>query len=531
MKSQTDFDRLNGAEPTLPESIRYRLDVVFAAAALTVLAGLLIPIPVRILDMAWIGGVCLAAAVVVVCAAAKSCHDLHGFSFLVGALVLLRISLTAMTVRKILAEHIAPTVIDILGKSVSGMGVIGAAIIALLLAVVGFGSIFPAANWIRRAAQHYADQILPVKRAALQAELGLKGIPRQQARQILEKIRAEMRFFGSMGAVAVLMRCEAVAGLVMIIVSLTIKVLTDAFMAGYNPELLDTLASDAAGLVIVAVVPSVAAAWGCAVLTRKDSLCLKTMEPATEEKPQKIQLAGSPGKSPSQAELLNPDFAAKARAIEQGGEKIAEFEPDKKTQPDEIEYPLQNLRCDSLEQYYQKLTEMILSIKKEKKQGILLTSPTDTPLGVHIAVNVAIRLASAGQKTLLIDAEPRRYAVAKAFELDASKTLAGPQKTCIENVSVFTAGNTETQAIGRTVLAMEKLHDRFDKILIYGPQRLQILAGKTASRLHTIIFVKPQANSSSVRLAAITRDFASVLVVPVPQETVHSPIAAGLAPQ
>jgi flagellar biosynthesis component FlhA len=147
MKSQPDSDRLPGAESTLPESLRYRLDVVFAAAALTVLAGLLIPIPVRLLDMAWIGGICLAAAVVVISAAAKSCHDLQGFGFLAGALVLLRISLTAMTIRKILVEHTASTVIDILGKSVHGIGIIGAAMIALLLAIVGFGSLFPAAGW------------------------------------------------------------------------------------------------------------------------------------------------------------------------------------------------------------------------------------------------------------------------------------------------------------------------------------------------------------------------------------------------
>jgi flagellar biosynthesis component FlhA len=329
MKSTTDFDKHNGTEPTLPESLQYRLDVVFAAAAITVLAGLLIPISVQILDIAWIVSACLAAAVVVICAVAKSCHDLQGFGFLVGALALLRISLTAMTVRKILVEHIASTVIDILGKSVAGVGAIGAATLALLLAIVGFGSILPAANWIRRAAQHYADEILPVKRAALQAELSLKKIPRQQAREILEKIRAEMRFFGSMGAVAVLIRCEAAAGLAMIVVSLTLKILTDTMAGGYNAELMNILASNAAGLVIVAVVPSVTANWSCAVLSRKDSLCLKTTETSAEagEKSQKIQLIGSTPENPKQIELLNPDFADKSRSVEQAGEKIAEFEP------------------------------------------------------------------------------------------------------------------------------------------------------------------------------------------------------------
>jgi hypothetical protein len=513
MKIASDFDRLGGAETTLPESIRYRLDIVFAAAALTVLAGLLIPVPTKLLDMAWIGCICLAAAVVVISVVAKSCHDLQGFGLLAGALALLRICLTAMTVRMILVEHTTSAVIGLLGKSVNGMGVIGAAVIALLLAVVGFGSLFPAASWIRQAVGHYAGQILPIKRAALQAELSLKGIAHQQGRQILDKIRTEMRFYGSMGAVAILMRCEAVAGLVMIVVALAIKALTDAAAAGYNPEFMDTLASDAAGLVIVAVIPSVLAGWACAVLTRKDSLCLKIVGSPGSEKPQTIKLAGRGGETGREVELLNPDFVTKARAIEQAGEKMAEFETERKTAPADKEYPVLAFGCTHLEEYYQKLTGILQSFESEKGQAILLTSPADTPLGINIAVNAAIGLVGAGLKVLLIDAEPQRYAAAKAFDLDASKTLSGPQKTCIDNLQIFTAGNTENQAIQRTGLAMDKLHEQFDRILIYGPQRLQILAGKLASRFRTVVFVKHPQGSTSVRLAPTTVNYASVVVL------------------
>lgn len=512
MKRQTDFDRADTAETALPESIRYRLDIVFAAAALTLLAGVLIPIPVRILDIAWIAGACLAAAVVVICTIAKSCHDLQGFGFLAGALVLLRICLTAMTIRKILVDNTSTTVLEILGKSVHGMGIIAAAIIVLLLAIVGLGSLFPAAGWIRQAGRNYANQILPIKRAALQAELSLKKIPHEQARQILEKIRAEMRFYGSMGAVAVLMRCEAVAGLVMIVAALAIKILSDAAAAGYNAELLDALASDAAGLVIVAVIPAAAAGWACAVLARKESLCLKAAESTDQEKPQKIKIISTSGQEPGEAELLNPDFAAKAHALGQG-EKIAEFETVKKTESIEKEYPIRKFRCDTLELYYQELTRIIQSIQNQTNQAILLTSPSDTLLGIQIAVNAAIRLVGAGLKVLLIDIEPHRCAAAKAFELDASKTLSGPQKTCIENLQVFTAGNNENQAIGRTILAIDKLNEQFDKILVYGPGRLQIIAGKSASRFHAVVLVNPPKQSDSIRLAAADQ-YASVTVLP-----------------
>jgi hypothetical protein len=160
------------------------------------------------------------------------------------------------------------------------------------------------------------------------------------------------------------------------------------------------------------------------------------------------------------------------------------------------------------------------AVKIEKKQAILLTSPPDTSLGIHVAVNAAIRLAGTGLKILLIDIEPHRCAAAKAFDLDASKTLTGPQKTCIGNLQIFTAGNTENQAIQRTALALEKLHEQFDRILIYGPQRLGILSGKSASSFHAVIFVKPTQGLATIGLAATTANYASIIVLPGPDSAV-----------
>jgi len=112
--------------------------------------------------------------------------------------------------------------------------------------------------------------------------------------------------------------------------------------------------------------------------------------------------------------------------------------------------------------------------------------------------------------------KPHRNAAALAFDLDAAKTMAGPQATCIANLSVFTAGHTETQAGQRISLAMEKLQDRFDCILLYGPQRMPILAGKTAARFHALIFVKPLKNTDSIRLSAGAGNFVSTTVLSIP---------------
>jgi len=119
-----------------------------------------------------------------------------------------------------------------------------------------------------------------------------------------------MRFFGSMGAVAILMRCRGGGG------TGDDRVLSDPQGADgcnggrYNAEFLNVLASNAAGLVIVAVIPSIAANWSCAALSRKDSLYLKSAFSAVEEEnnSRKIQLIRSATGDTKQIELLNPDF-------------------------------------------------------------------------------------------------------------------------------------------------------------------------------------------------------------------------------
>ncbi|MEN6306414.1 MAG: FHIPEP family type III secretion protein [Anaerohalosphaeraceae bacterium] len=474
-------------ESNLPEAIHYRLDAVFAAAALTVLAGLLIPIPLPIMDIVWVCSVVFAAAVVAVCLAAVNCQELGGFDFLVGVLDLLRIGLIAMTVRKILLEQTAGTVVGFIGKVVLGTGVITAAILAVLIVILSFWMILLSARQIRRSVRRYSEEILPVKRAGLQADLSLNVISREQAKSVLEKIKTEMRFFGSMGSIAVLMRCQAAAAVVMILLALGIKVFSDTLAGGYNAELLETVASQAAGLAIISMVPAVASAWSCAGLLRKEALCLKKDHAEGNEKGHNISLPGTQGQ-PEQTELLNPDFMEQARIAPPLRENIVDFEPSSPPVAiNTVDCPIHRLTWTDSRDYYQQLTDLTAGLKLEPQQAVLLSSLSGTGLGVQAAVNTAIGLAGKGFKVLLIDAQPKRRAAAKAFDLDEAKTVISPQSTCIDKISVFTAGDMEIQAVRRIETALLELGGRYDKILIYGPQMIEIMAEKIGSRLHTLI--------------------------------------------
>jgi len=479
--------RRRQTESNLPEAIHYRLDAVFAAAALTVLAGLLIPMPLLMMDIVWVFSIFLAAAVVAVCLAAANCQELGGFGFLVGVMNLLRICLIAMTVRKILLEQTAGMVIGLIGRVVLGTGVITAAILAVLIVLLSFWMILLFARQIRRSVRKYSQEILPVKRAGLQADLSMNVISREQAKSVLDKIKTEMRFFGSMGSIAVLMQCEAAAAVVMILLALGIKVFSDTLAGGYNAELLETVASQAAGLAIISLLPAVASAWSCAGLLRKEALCLKKNQTEEEPNGHNISLPGTDEQA-ERTELLNPDFMEQARNAPPLRENIVDFEPAPpsvvlKT----IDCPVHRLTWTDSRDYYRQLTDLAAELKPQPQQAILLSSLPGTSLGVQAAVNIAIGLAGKEFRVLLIDAQPKRRAAAKAFDLDEAKTVISPQPTCIDKISVFTAGDMETQAARRIETALQELSGQYDKILIYAPQMIEIMADKIGARLHALI--------------------------------------------
>lgn len=451
------------------------------------MAGLLIPMPLLMMDIVWVFSIFLAAAVVAVCLAAANCQELGGFGFLVGVMNLLRICLIAMTVRKILLEQTAGMVIGLIGRVVLGTGVITAAILDVLIVLLSFWMILLFARQIRRSVRKYSQEILPVKRAGLQADLSLNVISREQAKSVLDKIKTEMRFFGSMGSIAVLMQCEAAAAVVMILLALGIKVFSDTLAGGYNAELLETVASQAAGLAIISLLPAVTSAWSCAGLLRKEALCLKKDQTEEEPNGHNISLPGTDEQA-ERTELLNPDFMEQARNAPPLRENIVDFEPAPpsvvlKT----IDCPVHRLTWTDSRDYYRQLTDLAAELKPQPQQAILLSSLPGTSLGVQAAVNIAIGLAGKEFRVLLIDAQPKRRAAAKAFDLDEAKTVISPQPTCIDKISVFTAGDMETQAARRIETALQELSGQYDKILIYAPQMIEIMADKIGARLHALI--------------------------------------------
>ncbi len=119
---------------------------------------------------------------------------------------------------------------------------------------------------------------------------------------------------------------------------------------------------------------------------------------------------------------------------------------------------------------HQIITEQIIKTNNKYK-SFLLAAANSTALPLTIPVNVAIQLASAGKRCLLIDLDLERNAVAKAFDLDNNFDGLKPQsfKTSIENLSVWPAHNFVKLKHMNIKSLVRSASEKFDFILINAP--------------------------------------------------------------
>jgi len=131
---------------------------------------------------------------------------------------------------------------------------------------------------------------------------------------------------------------------------------------------------------------------------------------------------------------------------------------------------------------------------------ILVTSPTTTDGKSILASNLAIAMAQAGQKTLILDANFGKSMQNMIFEVNhhdvgLSTTLAGIttsgaaiQPTCIKGLELLPSGPdapnpSEMLNSNRFVQLLEILSDRYDRVIIDSPAVVPITDARTLASI------------------------------------------------
>jgi len=476
--------------------MQYRADILYILAALTPPAGLLLPLPARIIDIGWVCSLSLTASLIIICLLAKNTSQLHGFAPLLASTILLRLFLTAASLKTILLSTASPVLITLFGDKFTRTQWAPAALAAAVLLPACLWTVFHFAAAMRRAAFHFATHILPLKRAGLQADLNLAIISRRQAQLLLEKIREESGLFVSFTVSSTLLRIESAAAAFLLPTLIALK----AFFTSGRPPWLpqDTIAifSHAAGLACLLFIPAALSAWACASLTSREKLSLQA-QPVDSKEPQsaKVSIISANSGRVEQVELLNPDFTARPVAGAKPAENIVDFEPSPAHTASDFS-AVQSLPQDSPEKYYQGLYQMLDLALTEKIAPAVLTSHTLAELPVTVAVNIAILLTRLRGRLLLIDTDCLQSPIARVFDIDPKLARLQPQLCCIEKLHLLTTDPADKPRLFMENL--QKLQSQFEMILIYAPQTAQTLPTEIVRASHIFLFTatdKPQTTA------------------------------------
>ena len=120
---------------SINSSLASHSNIILAAALVTILATLLIPLPTPVLDLLIAASISLAIAVLIVTLSSKEALELSTFPSLLLFVTLFRLSLNVASTRLILLNGNAGKIIETFGNFVAGGSIVVGLVIFLILVV------------------------------------------------------------------------------------------------------------------------------------------------------------------------------------------------------------------------------------------------------------------------------------------------------------------------------------------------------------------------------------------------------------
>ncbi len=414
-------------------------NLLFIAGTVSVLAGLFFPKIPALVDLLMIFSLTLSAAVVVICLRGSKPTELTGLPLLAVTAIAALLTATIASAKLLIIGDAAGLIITRVARFNIIANILPAPLSAVVFTVVSIVLLIAAAKSTRKLllnSKTYLEEVTSVEQT--QPEFNLVTAESEQ-----ENLTAKEKGFfyaaHAFGRLAVWL-CVLISSVVML--SLFGTALADK-----------TLVSLAAGSGIILQGSAFFVALAVSHLTRKIALQSSQRNRMTEEQfQQRIKVVArevaaiqtdSHLHRPSSDELLHRTPYGPATS-DASLFDCNEFE-------DEASY------------------DCVTNLLTESGGGkvLLMAACGSQYAPVTIPVNIAVRLAARGLKTLIIDFDLKRSAVQRVFETGDCNSRA--VKTCIENISLISGKHlapAKTHMLQQLFTKAEKL---YDYIIVYAP--------------------------------------------------------------
>jgi hypothetical protein len=500
-----------------PLEIVGRSGFLFSLGAVAVTAGLLFPKIEYLVDIFMIFSICLTGALVIISFSAKKPLDVTGLPLFVVLITSLRVFLGIIGTRFIVSKGYGGAIGDFIGESIPVAGRVTVALVFCIFFVVIFFLISRTARAIVSASSNYISEIFPVRQLSIDADLKAGLIKQAQALELRRETAYEGAFFVAMTGTARFIIFSAFLELFIAMFNVVGTFAAGAAGGKLSDVSAQTYASSVFGAGLVTHISALLAVSAAGHLVRKTSNYVdKENRISEDEFAERIKVVASEVHSSevydeTSGELWYPDTVT-AENDADSKEVTSDLEWVDPAKIDEDEkavselYLWQDLQDEKLYDQIAGLVE-----KAAPKKSILMTAERVEDLGVTLPVNVAMRLARRGRKTLVVDFDLKRNSIAKVFDLNSDSQSVSKvmekygneaMPTCIRNLRVWPAdwfNEADNGKADNLAVILDKLKNQYDHLIFYAPNMSRLIENEQITESVEIAMFFRHRDANTVR--------------------------------
>jgi len=447
--------------------------LLLVAGTAAIIAGLLFPLPGRLLDVLLIFNISLAIAALIITFSAKSVLQVLGFPVLVLLLVCLQMVLNVASAKSIFLQNDTGIVINFFGNIFTKGDCAPGIFILGMGSVIVFGIICKVVKDISNITTEYTSDISLAEQSNLETILQDDGIDNNGATADRhKKTDYEKRFFVAMCGTGRLMLFGAALGLAIIIINITASTIQAISETTAAEASINTAAISAVGAGLITQIPALLAAAACKCLLRKKTSLTEADDSSQHARRIKVvanEVTRQDNQPPSESEF-EPVTDSIIETEDSAFEEAQNIE-------DEIchEYRLYlwNRRELKDSSDYETISELIKNKSNGTANTILIAAEDIKELPAIVPVNIAIKLARQNRKCLLIDFNLKTDILSKIFDFDSSriygKAYVKAVSTGVDNIEMSPAVLFAKEPLNNLKDIIAEVRRRYDNLIIYAP--------------------------------------------------------------
>lgn len=200
--------------------IAHSSDLVLAFVVIAIIAMMILPLPLAILDTLVALNIAMGVMLVLMSIYVSSALQFSAFPSVLLISTLFRLALSVATTRMILLEGDAGLIIDTFGQLVAGGNLVVGLVVFLIITLVQFLVIAKGAERVAEVGARFSLDAMPGKQMSIDSDLRSGLIDKSEARRKRAELELESKLHGSMDGAMKFVKGDAIAGIVIIIINL-----------------------------------------------------------------------------------------------------------------------------------------------------------------------------------------------------------------------------------------------------------------------------------------------------------------------